>query len=107
MIRAGIEGSKTCLDRALALGRSETRRPVAAALEMSHAGLALYRVKRPTESREFFEAAVAVQEKLEPSSGLLAVNLFYLANIASDLKDALTEEKYYRRALPLFERFFP
>ncbi len=102
------EETKALLAQALALGQRETLRPLAAATALNDAGELLFETFKYVEAREFYVAALAIQEQLAPDSLAVAESLFDLAWTLSFLEPVgQRADEYFRRAVEIRQRLVP
>src|SRR5207244_2128460 len=68
LIRAKPLEARLALDGAVAAGKAEVRRPLAAAAALHQAGIDLYMRRLPAEPRALLDAALGIREHLAPNS---------------------------------------
>lgn len=119
LVKAGLlihasenfDKAEPTLAQALELGREETERPLAAARVLSQAGWDLMKAQKwgevPVEvRRHFFEAALAIRERLAPDSLLVAATL---SNMSFDheIHGMQASIEIQKRVLAIRERLAP
>ncbi len=114
LARAGLQlldadprRGRELLAQAVALGRKETQRPLAAAQELNDAGDQLYYLDDYAEARKFFGLALAIREQLAPDSLLVAQSLFDLAWTLTWVESVGRADEYFRRSLEIRQRLAP
>jgi CHAT domain-containing protein/Tfp pilus assembly protein PilF len=89
------------LQEALEVGKSEQKRPLAAATAFHRIGGAYYSNSLLDEAQRFWMAALTIREKLIPDSLEVAKSLNNLGNVAYDRGELKLAENYYRRSLAI------
>jgi CHAT domain-containing protein/tetratricopeptide (TPR) repeat protein len=93
--------------RAVAAGRAEKERPLAAAQALHTAGNAILEPLRLWQARELYSAALAIREEFVPDSLEVAASLNGLGATARDEGNLDAAEDYHRRALAIQQRIAP
>src|SRR5207244_2289466 len=104
LLRRKPEEAHPLLEQALALGKAETKRPLAAAAVLQHVGDFLAGLASPAEAREFYAAALEVREKLAPGSSSVAESLSTLGGLALSQGDLEGAQACYLRALAIRQK---
>jgi CHAT domain-containing protein/Tfp pilus assembly protein PilF len=93
--------------QALALGKAESKRPLAVAHALTAAGRSIGDRGNLNQAREFFSAALAIQERIDPNSPAVAKSLNSLGISAWRQEKLAEAEDYHRRALAIQESLAP
>lgn len=104
LVRSDPAEADALVAQALAVGREEPQRPRAAARQMIAAGAAFYDQGRLGVAKQFWTAALALQEKVAPDSMELAETLHLLGGLAKELSDLDAAREYHLRALDIRNR---
>ncbi len=108
LARAGKgDEAKEAIGRAVALGKTESRRPLAAAGALHATGMLFYNNERDTEATEVLEAAIEIREARSPGSLELAESLDQLSQSSMEMGDLSRAETLLKRTLEIREQLTP
>jgi CHAT domain-containing protein/tetratricopeptide (TPR) repeat protein len=93
--------------QAMALAQAETQRPLAATVELTSTGMALYGRGRLKEAEQLLRAAQAIVEKRAPGSRVEAAVCASLGTLVRDQGDLASARVYLQQAVTILERLNP
>ena len=93
--------------QALGLGKSESRRPLAAAQALQMAGQIYFDRQELNEAGDFWLVALSLRERQAPNSLDVAASLNNLGRVAWKQGDLATAREYHRKALAIQEEKSP